>query len=503
MRLMRIMDKNVIELQDICKSFYGVQVLKNINLTLKAGEALCIAGENGSGKSTMIKIISGAYTYDYGTLKINGKKYKTITPSESIAEGVQVIYQDFSLFPNLTVAENIGLSYHLLEDKKLYNRKETREVAKESLEKIGIELDLDQVVENIPVAQKQIVAIARAIMQNAKVIIMDEPTTTLTQREINRLYEIINKLKASGVSIIFVSHKLDEIFTVSDRVYVIRNGKEVANYPVDEFEQGKLSYYMTGKEIYEEPYRPEKFGEKSIFEVKNLSYKDYFKDVSFAIKPGEILCITGRLGSGRTELAKALFGVLPVSDGSIHLHGKQIKISSVADAIQNNIAYIPDDRLAEGIFLGASIRDNLVSVILDNLKNKFGLVTEKTKEKPAAKWQEKLAIQARLGDLGKSLSGGNQQRVVLAKWLASTPDVFVLNCPTVGVDVKSKSEIHLLMRDMARDNIAMLLFSDDVGEILNNSNRVLVLNDGKISFEAETKDLDYESLTAKITEIIQ
>jgi len=496
------MNENVIELRDICKSFYGVQVLKNINLDLKAGEALCIAGENGSGKSTMIKIISGAYTYDYGMLKINGKEYEAITPSQSIAEGIQVIYQSFSLFPNMTVAENIGLAYHLLQNKKMFNRKKSREIANESLKKIGVELDLDRLIENIPVAQKQIVAIARAIMQEAKVIIMDEPTTALTQREINRLYEIINKLKASGVSIIFVSHKLDEIFAVCDRVYVIRNGEEVANFPVDQFERGKLSYYMTGSEIFEEPFVPESIGEESIYEVKDLACKEYFKDISFSIKSGEILCITGRLGSGRTELAKALFGVLPITNGSVFLDGNQIEVHSVSDAIENNVAYIPDDRLAEGIFLGASIKDNLVAVIMDKLKNKLGLMNEKNKDKPATEWKDKLAIQARLNDPGKSLSGGNQQRVVLAKWLASTPDVFVLNCPTVGVDVKSKSEIHNLIREMAGQGIAMLLISDDIGEILNNSNRVLVMNEGRISFETETKDLDYDSLSEKITEVI-
>jgi len=420
------MNENVIELRDICKSFYGNQVLKNINLDLKAGEALCIAGENGSGKSTMIKIISGAYTYDYGMLKINGKEYEAITPSQSIAEGIQVIYQSFSLFPNMTVADNIGLAHHLLQNKKMFNRKKSREIANESLKKIGVELDLDRLIEDIPVAQKQIVAIARAITQDAKVIIMDEPTTALTQREINRLYEIINKLKASGVSIIFVSHKLDEIFAVCDRVYVIRNGEEVANFPVDQFERGKLSYYMTGSEIFEEPFVPESIGEESIFEVKDLACKEYFKDISFSIKCGEILCITGRLGSGRTELAKALFGVLPITNGSVILNGNPIEVNSVSDAIKNNIAYIPDDRLSEGIFLGASIKDNLVAVIMDKLKNKLGLMNEKKKEKPAAEWKEKLAIQARLNDPGKSLSGGNQQRVVLAKWLASTPDVFVL-----------------------------------------------------------------------------
>ncbi len=496
------MEKNVIELRDICKSFYGVQVLKNINLDLREGEALCIAGENGSGKSTMIKIISGAYTFDYGTLKINGKHYETITPSQSIAEGIQVIYQDFSLFPNMTVAENIGLSYHLLEKKNIYNEKLTREIARKSLERIQVELDLDRLVEDIPVAQKQIVAIARAMMQNAKVIIMDEPTTALTQKEINRLFEIINRLKASGVSIIFVSHKLDEVFEVSDRIFVIRNGEEVANYPVEQFERGKLSYYMTGSEISEDPFVPLDTGEENIFEVRNISYKEYFQNVSFSIKRGEILCITGRLGSGRTELAKALFGVFPLTTGEVTLKGKKTDVRSVPEAIKNNIAYIPDDRLAEGIFLNASIQDNLIAVVLDDLKNGFGLVDEKKKVQPATEWRNKLSIQARLMDYGKSLSGGNQQRVVLAKWLASTPDLFILNCPTVGVDVKSKSEIHELIRDMTQENIAMLLISDDIGEILNVSSRVIVMNDGKVSHRVDTKDLDYYSLSEMITEVI-
>jgi simple sugar transport system ATP-binding protein len=496
------MENNVIELRDICKSFYGVQVLNNINLDLKVGEALCIAGENGSGKSTMIKIISGAYDYDYGMLKINGKEYPSISPSQSIAEGIQVIYQDFSLFPNLTVAENIGLSYHLLENKKTYNARSSREIARESLKRIGVELDLDRFVEDIPVAQKQIVAIARAIMQDAKVIIMDEPTTALTQNEIYRLYDIINNLKASGVSIIFVSHKLDEIFAVCDRVYVIRNGKEVANYPVEQFERGKLSYYMTGAEIYEEAFVPEELSEEPVFEVNGYSNKNNFKDISFKIHHGEILCITGRLGSGRGELAKTLFGVSPATKGEMFIHGKPVRVRNISEAIKNKMAYIPDDRLSEGIFLRASIKDNLVAVILDNLKNKLGLVNEKGKAKPAAEWQEKLAIKATLGAPGQSLSGGNQQRVVLGKWLASDPEVLILNCPTVGVDVKSKSEIHNLIRDMAAQDIAILLISDDIGEILNNSNRVIVMNEGKISFEAETKNLDYDSLSEKITEIL-
>lgn len=491
---------NVIELRDICKSFFGVQVLKNISLDVKPGEALCIAGENGSGKSTIIKIISGAYSYDYGMVRINGKEYKTITPSQSMSEGIQVIYQDFSLFPNLSVAENIGLSYHMLENKKAFNLKKSKEIARKSLERIGVEMELDRLVEDLPVAQKQIVAIARAIMQDAKLIIMDEPTATLTQKEIERLYEIINNLKKSGVAVIFVSHKLDEIFAVCDRIFVIRNGEEVANFAVDEFERGKLSFYMTGSRITEEELSFEGIDEDKLFEVRDLNSKGHFSDISFSVKRGEILCITGRLGSGRTELAKALFGVLPISSGEIFLKGRQIKVSSVQDAVRNRIAYIPDDRLAEGLFLEASIRENLTAVIHERLKNRFGLLNQKPKIKAAKEWIGKLAIKAKPDDAAHSLSGGNQQRVVLAKWLASNPELLILNCPTIGVDVKSKSEIHGMIREMAGAGIAVLLISDDIGEILNNSNRVLVMNEGRITYQADTKHLTYNSLSEKITE---
>ena len=493
-------NNKIIELRDVCKSFYGVQVLKNIDLDVIEGEALCIAGENGSGKSTMIKIISGAYTHDYGTLKINGNQYKTITPSQSMSEGVQVIYQDFALFPNLSVAENIGLSYHLQEKKKGFNLKKCKEVAKQSLAQIGIELDLDSLVEDLSVAQKQIVAIARSIMQNAKVIIMDEPTTTLTQKEIDRLYNIINNLKKSGVAIIFVSHKLDEIFAVCDRIYVLRNGEEVANFSIEEFEKDKLSFYMTGSHIPEEKYLYDESNKDIIFEAKGLSSKERFKDISFCVKRGEILCITGRLGSGRSDLAKALFGVVPIKSGEIYLNGEKIKIRSVAEAISNQIAYIPEDRLTEGLFLESSIRDNLIAVVIERIKNKLGMVNEKNKDQKAKEWHGKMAIKGTLGAASQSLSGGNQQRVVLAKWLASNPKLLVLNCPTVGVDVKSKSEIHTIIREMANQGIAVILISDDIGEILYNSNRVLVMNGGRITFEADTKNLNYASLSEKITE---
>jgi len=493
------MNENIIELRGLCKSFYGVQVLKNINMHIKVGEALCIAGENGSGKSTIIKTISGVHPFESGEVVINGNVYKSLTPSQSIDEGIQVIYQDFALFPNLTVAENIGLSYHLQQKKKGFDKKKCAEIAKKSLEKIGVQMNLETPVENLTVAQKQIVAIARAIMQEAKLIIMDEPTTTLTKIEIENLYKIINGLKSSGIAIIFVSHKLDEIFAVCDRVFVIRNGEVAADYPVDEFEQEKLTYYMTGTNILEETLAPVESDSEYVFEVKNLACRDFFKNISFGVRKGEILCLTGRLGSGRLELAKSLFGALPTTGGEIFLNGEKILVRNISEAIGNGIAYVPEDRLSEGVFLETTIRDNLCAVILKRLRNKFGILKDSEKEKLSKDWIDKLSIKGKSADLAHSLSGGNQQRVVLAKWMASNPSVFVFNCPTVGVDVKSKFEIHTLIKEMVNQGVAIIIVSDDIGEILYNTHRVLVMNDGEITFEADARDLSYDQLSQVIT----
>jgi simple sugar transport system ATP-binding protein len=322
----------------------------------------------------------------------------------------------------------------------------------------------------------------------------------LTQKEIKRLYEIINSLKKSGVAVIFVSHKLDEIFAVCDRIFVIRNGEAVADYPVDEFQQEKLAYYMTGSHIIEEKYSPENISEEYIFEVKDLTYKNYFRKISFGVRKGDILCLTGRLGSGRLELAKALFGVLPVTEGEIFLKGKRLSVGNITEAIENRIAYIPEDRLSEGLFLDAIIRNNLSAVVLKRLAKKIGFLKEKDKEKMSNEWIERLSIKARSGDAAHTLSGGNQQRVVLAKWMASSPELFILNCPTMGVDVKSKYEIHTIIKKMAKEGVAVLMVSDDIGEILYNSNRVLVINEGEITFESDTQNITYKDLSDKITE---
>jgi len=495
------MNKQFIELRNISKSFFGNKVLDKIDFSVASGEVLCLAGENGSGKSTIIKIISGVYEHDEGEIIINGKPFDKISPVQSINEGIQVIYQDFSVFPNLTVAENIGLSYHLLMKKRMIDWKRGREIARESLDKIGVELDLDMDVGELSVAQKQIVAISRAILYDAKLIIMDEPTTALSRREILRLYEIIDKLKKKNIAVIFVSHKLDEVFSVSDRIVVVRNGKKVIDEKTEKFEKEKLSFYMTGKHICESPFSYEKKDDKNVLRVENLGSRNCFEDISFEIFPGEILAVTGQLGSGRTELAEALFGIHPIDKGTVLLERKKISVKSIPAALKYGISYIPEDRLREGLFLEMTITHNVVAALIKKLTTGLGILDKKRIRKLSKDWIEKLEVKVGSIDaVTGSLSGGNQQRVVLAKWLATEPKVLILNCPTVGVDIKSKSEIHAIIKELAGKGIATLLISDDINEILANSNRILVMNKGKQRYSLQTKDTAYDDLSSKITE---
>lgn len=494
------MNTPLIDAKGISKAFYGNRVLCDVDLVIHPGEVLCLAGENGSGKSTLIKIISGVYPYEDGQLKINGKEFNSITPSQSIDEGIQVIYQDFSLFPNLSVAENISMNYQVQKKKKIINWNFNRTLAEKALEKTGVKLDLDKEVSQLSVAQKQIVAISRAIAQQAKLIIMDEPTTALTQKEITKLFEIIDGLKKQGIAVMFVSHKLDEIFAICERIVVLRGGRKVADETsLENFQEEKLVYYMTGREVKKEPFVYEKIAEQAMIEAQNISRPGEFEDVSFAVYPGEILAITGQLGSGRTELATALFGIKPIAKGKVLINGKEKRIQSRQDALDNGVAYLPEDRLTEGLYLNRSLGDNFASAIIDKMKNKFGIISEKRVEALAEHWMTELQMSKKPYTTPASdYSGGNQQRIVIGKWLAAEPKIFILNCPTVGVDVKSKSEIHTIMKNLAKSGLAIIMISDDLGEIMSTSNKVIVMNTGKVVYQGETKDISPEELNERI-----
>ena len=495
------MAEEILRAAHISKRFGGVIALDDVSLSIRQGEVCCLVGENGSGKSTMIKIISGMYVPDEGDLYINGHHYKRLTPIEAIHEGIQVIYQDFSLFPNLTVAENIAMNELLASGKQLVHWREIHQIAQKGLAKINVSLPLDAIVETLPTADRQLIAIVKALLANARLIIMDEPTTALTQREIQALFRTIRELKERGLAILFVSHKLNEVMEIADRTVIFRNGKKVLDQEAKGLDIQTMAFYMTGRKI---EAIPASWGRVNgtvlpLLRVENLSLAHGFFDVSFELKPGEVLGITGLLGSGRTELALSLFGVLPADSGKIFLEGKEIKIRSIADAVHYGIGYVPEDRIREGLFLDQPIGDNIVITLVDRLVTRLRLLNSKAKVQEADRWIQQLEVKTPSRELpAKSLSGGNQQRVVLAKWIARNPKILILNGPTVGVDVGSKAEIHELIHQLAGRGMGILLISDDIPELIQCCHRILLMRAGRIAREFQREEITEQALNAEL-----
>lgn len=482
------MDECIVSVKNVYKSFGGAYALDDVQLDIKRGEAHCLAGENGSGKSTLIKIISGVYQADSGSIAIDGKSYANISPVQSIEAGIQVIYQDFSLFPNLTVMENLSFNNEISNRHMCLSYKRMKQTALKAMEKIGLSLDLNAMVGTLSIGDRQMIAIARALLSNAKLIIMDEPTSALTKKEVANLFRIINELKEQDVAILFVSHKLDEVFEISDSVTILRNGKHIVSCPVEEINQKTFSYYMTGREFADDDPKPVGDGSDIVLETKGLSCHGAFEDVNITLRRGEILGITGQLGSGRTELALALFGLMTPDSGTILLEGKPVAIDKVADATSLGIAYVPEDRLMEGLFLPRSITMNSTVTRLDDFSTPLGALKREEIQDDARSWIKQLSIAALdQNNAVGTLSGGNQQKVVLAKWLARKPKILILNGPTCGVDIGAKYDIYKLLCTYANTGMSIIVASDDLEEVIRLCHRVLVMKDGRIcgAFEGD------------------
>ncbi|MBE7550373.1 MAG: sugar ABC transporter ATP-binding protein [Anaerolineales bacterium] len=490
-------------LTGISKSFAGVHALRNVDLTIEQGRIHCLVGENGSGKSTLIKIIAGVYERDSGSVVINGKEFEHFHPIDAIREGIQVIYQDFSLFPNLTVAENIALNRELADGRRLVNWRHVHDIAANALAQIEVNIPLDVTVGEVSVANKQLIAIAKALRQRARLIIMDEPTSALTEREIRVLFSVIRKLQErQDIAFLFVSHKLNEVLEISETIIVIRNGKIVSVGERSEYDSARLIYEMTGHTITEKVYdfEPDS-NQPALFKVENLNADRVLKDINLELRAGEIVGVTGLLGSGRTELALALYGMLPIESGRIYVDQKPVVIRSNRDAIAHGIGYLPEDRLTEGLFLEQSVARNVVVRTIGNLRGALGFTDPRKINGQVNQWVEGLRIKTSNPVLPvKTLSGGNQQRVVLAKWLASKPKVMILNGPTVGVDVGSKGELHSLMKELAGEGMGLLVISDDIPELLQTCNRILLMRHGRIVEEIRSKDTNANELSAKLIE---
>ena len=487
--------------ENVVKSFGGAKALAGVSLTVKSGEVHCIAGENGSGKSTLIKIMSGVHAPDSGLIRLGEKTFEALSPREAVREGVQVIFQDFSLLPNLTVAENIALPTYISKNSRFLSKKESKEIAQTALELIGIDIDINAPVAEISIASKQLIAIARATNLGVKMLFMDEPTTALTRKEIKRLFEVVEQIKARGVATVFVSHKIDEIQEICNTISILRNGELVADGLMKDFKRDAISEAMTGLNISETRIAPAlKPSSTKVIEVKKLSTKPTFSDVSFSIAPGEILGITGLLGSGRTELAEAIFGQYPIDSGEIIVEGKSISLNSSSAAIKAGIGYVPPDRLTQGLFLDQSILRNLIAVGIDQHQGRGGILAKKRLYEAGEKWIKDLRIKTKDSQNPvTSLSGGNQQRVVLAKWLAMNPHLMILNGPTVGVDIGSKREILEIIRDRAQEGMAFLVVSDDIPELIQICHRVLVIKNGLVSKEFSESELDENVLYKELS----
>jgi simple sugar transport system ATP-binding protein len=490
----------VLDVSNVVKTYGGVHALKEVSLSLLPGEVHCLAGENGSGKSTLIKIISGVEKPDSGTVAIDGTIHRHLTPNDAIRSGIQVIYQDFSLFPNLSAAENIAMLSELAERRTFSSRSRIRTVARRVVDDLGLRLDLEADVADLSVADRQLIAICRALVNDAKVLIMDEPTTALTHSEVDRLFRIVRQLQERGVAVMFVSHKLDEVLQISQRLTVLRNGEVVESGPASQYEPRTIAKAMTGRDVDEERRVSPLDDEASVLlQVEQLGRPGAFQDVSFSLRKGEMLGITGLLGSGRSEIAEALFGIHPAESGTITVAGERRTIRSIRDAVAAGIGYVPEDRLTQGLFLDVSIADNMIASSLSSYRTRIGLLDRNRIRGSIADLFGRLRIRApNVGAVVRSLSGGNAQRVVLAKWLDRKPAILMLNGPTVGVDVGSKEEIINILREQADEGMGVIIISDDIPELVTSCHRVLVVHDGRIMAEFTGDEIDAHEIERRM-----
>ena len=502
----------LLELRNIQKWFGGVHALRGIDLTLQPGEAYHLLGENGCGKSTVIKIMSGAHAPTSGEIVLGGETFSSLTPIQSLAAGIETVYQDLSLLPNLTVAENVALNEQLVKANgrlaRLFDRKRLKETAERALAAAGLPTDrafLNTIVSDLPLASRQLVAIARAIATRAKLVIMDEPTTSLTRREVDNLIRVVERLRSENVAVLFVTHKLDECYRIGGHAVVFRDGQCVAQGPIANYSKKELAELMTGRSIDAQRYRTGKSSDAELLKVDRLT-ADGVRDMSFSLKKGEILGITGLADSGRNELAMALTGVAPASGGTITLDGKAVSVRSPAEAIERGIGYVPEDRLAEGLFLDKSIFENEIALIVSRLANSLGVVDREEGRKIAARLSEEMRLNTKNLDLPVgALSGGNQQRVLIGRWLSIGPKLLVLHGPTVGVDVGSKDTIYRAIQALAEAGMGLIIVSDDLPELLQNADRILVMNSGGIVAELDaaqaTEDQLYQAMMSSQKEV--
>ena len=490
------MGGDFISFDHVSKTFPGVKALKDISFDIEKGEIHALLGENGAGKSTLIKVLAGTHEPDEGSsIIIEGERVSSLTPITAVQKGIAITYQDFSLFPNLSVAENIAISNFIEGDKRFVNWTDLKKTAQEAINKIGEDIDINARLGSFSVAKQQLVAIARALVYDAKLIILDEPTSSLSGGEVSNLFKIIRDLKSKGISVLFISHKLDEVFEISDRMTIMRDGQYIGTFNTNEMDRQKVISLMVGRTIEFDRVENESISDTVLLEVKNLSKKGNYADISFNLHKGEILGITGLVGAGRTEVCETLFGLEPRDSGEILLEGQPVNFANTSQAVQAGISFVPEGRQTQGLVLANTVEENLTINVLNQLVNKLGFIDGHSERARAMQYIDMLRIRPPYPDMYVSkLSGGNQQRVVIAKWVASDPRLLIIDEPTNGVDVGAKEEIHNILRDLARSGIGIIMVSSELPEILAVSDRILIMRRGRIVAEFAGDEATQEAI---------
>lgn len=475
------MSMYLLEMKNISKEFSGVWVLQDVNLSLKKGEVHVLLGENGAGKSTLIKILSGAYTKTSGEIFIGGELVEIRNPSDAFGYKIGVIYQEFNLNPFMPVYENLFLGKEYSKGFGFIDRRRCVLEAKEALQRVGLDISPKMMVKDLSVAQMQLVEIAKAIMSQVKILVFDEPTATLTEKEIDKLFQIINELKADGVGIIYISHRMKELKYIGDRCTVLRDGKYIDTVTLDAVEDCDLIRMMVGRNVEFEK-RTENHTDPlvDVLTVEGLSYRNLLDNITFNLKKGEVLGVAGLVGSGRTEMAKCIIGEYKATSGTVMVKGKNVKINDPCDAIKNGIVYLSEDRKNEGLIVKHDVETNATITGLDKLI-RVGLIDIEKERDCANELVQQFNIKTNgLKMLIKHLSGGNQQKVVIAKWVNSGADIYIFDEPTRGIDVGARQEIYTIMEDLVRAGASIIMISSDLVEIIKMSDRVLVMHQGKI-----------------------
>jgi len=488
-------DFNIVEMNGISKSFFGIKVLDNINFSVTPGEIHALAGENGAGKSTLMKILQGVYKMDSGEIKIAEKVVSINNFQEARALGIGMVFQEFSLIPELSVAQNIFLDREHKNKARLFNERRTIAEAHKVMEELGLDIDVSIKVSTLGRAYQQLTEIAKAIAGDAKILILDEPTASLAKEEVDALFLVLKQLTARGVSIIYISHRMDEIYRICDRITILRDGQVVAVAPLTQIMPQETIAHITGRKDVQMLSHEGNSIDRSttpVLKVEGLQVGNQVTDVSFELYAGEILGLAGLMGSGRTELLRALFGMDKKDAGRIEINGKEKKISSARDAIANGMAFIPEDRRRQGLVMEHSIKTNIVATNLAKLSHLNFLDSRKINELSAASIEKFQIRPSEANRTVRLLSGGNQQKVVIAKWMATDPSIVLLDEPTVGVDIGTKVEIMKLVRSIAAEGKSVILISSELPELLGVCDRILVLRNGEIAETLDRKEIEDE-----------